>query len=88
MMGGNQVVRVDLRNWTTSRAVIGAGPRALALGPAGRYVFVTLNAEGRVARLDLRTGALDKVTTGSAPRSLAIPRTGARSTSSTTRAAR
>ena len=72
MMGGTQVVRVDLRNWTTRGLTVGSGPRALALGPAGRYLFVTLNAEGRVARLDLKTGALDKVTTGTAPRSLAM----------------
>ena len=54
-------------------SAIGAGPRALAFHPSDRYVFATLNAEGRVAKLDLRTGAVRaKVATGSAPRSMAI----------------
>ena len=88
-MGGTELVRVDLGNWSTARVAVGAGPRAVVLEPADRYLFATLNAEGRVARLDLRTGAVAKVTTGTAPRSLDIsPPTGARSTSSTTRAAR
>jgi YVTN family beta-propeller protein len=72
MMGGDEVVRVDLRNWTTRGLRVGSGPRALALGPAGRFLFVTLNAEGRVARLDLRTGRVAKVSTGNAPRKLAM----------------
>ncbi len=72
MMGGNEVVRVDLRNWKTRGLRVGSGPRALALGPAGRFLFVTLNAEGRVARLDLRTGRVAKVSTGNDPRSLAM----------------
>jgi YVTN family beta-propeller protein len=72
MMGGNQLVRVDLRTWTTSMVPVGAGPRALVLSPDGRFLYLTLNAEGTVVRLDRRTGALDRVRTGSAPRSLAI----------------
>lgn len=73
VMGGNELVRIDLRKWTTSRIGIGAGPRALAFAPSDRYIYATLNAEGRVAKLDLRTGAVrTKVATGSAPRSMAI----------------
>jgi YVTN family beta-propeller protein len=71
-MGGNAVVRVDLRTWRTRDLAVGAGPRAIVMGPAGRYLFATLNAEGRVARLDLRTGAVTKVSTGTAPRSMTI----------------
>lgn len=71
-MGGTEIVRVDLGDWSTRRITIGSGPRALALGPGGRYLFATLNAEGRVARLDLKSGAVVKVATGEAPRSLAI----------------
>ena len=41
--------------------------------PSDRYIFATLNAEGRVAKLDLKTGAVRaKVATGSAPRSMDI----------------
>ena len=73
VMGGNELVRVDLERWTTSRFPVGAGPRAVEFHPSDRYIFVTLNAEGRVAKLDLRTGAVRaKVATGSAPRSLAL----------------
>jgi YVTN family beta-propeller protein len=73
VMGGNELVRVDLRRWTTSTVGIGAGPRALEFHPSGRYLFASLNAEGRVAKLDLRTRAVRaKVYTGSAPRSLAL----------------
>jgi DNA-binding beta-propeller fold protein YncE len=72
VMGGNALVRVDLRNWKTATVPVGAGPRALVLSPDGRFLYVTLNAEASVERLDRRTGAVAKVRTGSAPRSLAI----------------
>lgn len=73
VMGGNELIRVDLGNWTTSRVGIGAGPRAAVFHPSDRYIFATLNAEGRVAKLDLQTGAVRaKVATGSAPRSMDI----------------
>ena len=73
VMGGNELVRVDLKRWTTSRYPVGVGPRAAEFHPSDRYIFVSLNAEGRVAKLDLKTGAVRaKVATGSAPRSLAL----------------
>jgi len=73
IMGGNKLVRIDLRRWTSRRIYVGQGPRAEALSPGGRYVYVSLNAEGRVAKLDTWTGDVRaKVSTGSAPRSLTI----------------
>ena len=73
VMGGNELVRVDLRRWTTRSLAVGAGPRAAEFHPSGRYVFVSLNAEGRVAKLDLRTGTVRaRIATGNAPRSLAL----------------
>ena len=73
VMGGNALVRVDLRDWSTSRFGVGAGPRAAVFDPSDRYIYVSLNAEGRVAKLDLRDGVVRaKVATGSAPRSLAL----------------
>jgi YVTN family beta-propeller protein len=73
IMGGNQLVRIDLHHWTSSRIYVGQGPRAEALSPNGRYIYVSLNAEGRVAKLDAWTGVVRaKVSTGSAPRSLTI----------------
>jgi DNA-binding beta-propeller fold protein YncE len=73
VMGGGELVRVNLRTWATLGIPVGAGPRAIAIHPSGRYLFVSLNAEGRVGKVDLRTGkVLAKVATGSAPRSLAL----------------
>jgi YVTN family beta-propeller protein len=73
IMGGNQLARIDLRNWTTRRIYVGQGPRAVALSPDGRFIYVSLNAEGRVAKLDTWSGDVSaKVSTGSAPRSLTI----------------
>ena len=73
VMGGNEVVRVNLRTWATLGIPVGSGPRAIVFDPSGRYLFVSLNAEGRVAKLDVRSGkVLSKVATGSAPRSLAL----------------
>jgi len=73
VMGGSDVVRIDLRRWTRTRIDVGYGPRAEVLDPTGRYLFVSLNAEGRVAKVDAWRGTVRaKVATGSAPRSLAI----------------
>lgn len=73
IMGGTELVRIDLKQWTTRRIPIGDGPRALALSPNGRVIYASLNAEGRVAKLDTWSGRLlAKVSTGSAPRSLTI----------------
>jgi DNA-binding beta-propeller fold protein YncE len=73
VMGGGEVVRINLRTWATLGIPVGAGPRAIVIDPSGRYLFVSLNAEGRVGKVDLRTGkVLAKVTTGSAPRSLTL----------------
>jgi DNA-binding beta-propeller fold protein YncE len=73
VMGGGELVRINLRTWATLRIPVGAGPRAIVVDPSGRYLFVSLNAEGRVGKVDLRTGkVLAKVATGSAPRSLAL----------------
>jgi YVTN family beta-propeller protein len=73
VMGGTELVRIDLHHWTSRRISVGVGPRAEALSLNGRYVYVSLNAEGRVAKLDTRSGVVRaKVSTGSAPRSLTI----------------
>src|SRR5262249_20785502 len=72
VMGGTEVIRVDLRTWKTRSIGVGYGPRAEALSPSGRFLYVSLNAEGRVAKVDVWRGVVRrKVSTGSAPRSLA-----------------
>jgi YVTN family beta-propeller protein len=72
VMGGSNLVRVDLKSWKTRSIQIGSGPRAIEFAPNDRYIYATLNAEGTVAKLDLRTGNVDKVSTGEAPRSLTL----------------
>jgi DNA-binding beta-propeller fold protein YncE len=73
VMGGGELVQINLRTWSTRAIPVGAGPRAIVIHPSGRYLFASLNAEGRVAKVDLMTGeVLAKVATGSAPRSLAL----------------
>ncbi|MGD9573431.1 MAG: YncE family protein [Thermoleophilia bacterium] len=72
VMGGSEVISIDLTTWRTKALPIGSGPRALSLHPSGRYLFATLNAAGRVARLDLRTGRVVSVATGTLPRSMDI----------------
>ncbi len=72
LMGGTDLIRVDLVTWRTRPLSIGVSPRAVVASPNGRFLYVTLNAEGRLARLDLRTGRVIKTNTGRAPRSLAI----------------
>jgi YVTN family beta-propeller protein len=82
IMGGTEIVEVDLAGIlagkdddevleTVSRP--GGGPRHLNLSPDGRYLYVTLNRDGRVAKVDARTGkVLKRVSTGQAPRSSAL----------------
>jgi YVTN family beta-propeller protein len=73
VMGGSDLVRIDLRHWTRTQVEVGSGPRALAFGRFARYLYVSLNAAGRVAKLDtLRGRVVTSVSTGSAPRSLTI----------------
>ena len=70
--GDENLLRIDLRTWKTRTVHIGWGPRALAFEPQGRYIYASLNDEGRVVRRDLWTGRETSTTTGSRPRSLAI----------------
>lgn len=72
IMGGDYLVRVDLRTWETSTIPIGSGPRALEIDPSGKRIYATLNAAGRVAKLSLETGRVKTVATGTLPRSLAV----------------
>jgi YVTN family beta-propeller protein len=79
IMGGTQIVRVDLAGIRAGKdddevledfSTPGGGPRHLNLSPDGKYLYVTLNADGRVAKVDARTGkVLKRVSTGQAPRS-------------------
>ena len=77
IMGGTTILRVDLAGILAGKdddevleklSTPGGGPRHLNLSPDGKYLYVTLNNDGRVAKVDARTGkVLRKATTGRAP---------------------
>jgi YVTN family beta-propeller protein len=77
IMGGTSVVKVNLgkaaegdEDAVEDFSTPGGGPRHLNLSPDGKFLYVTLNKDGRVAKVDARTGkVLKKVSTGTAPRS-------------------
>ena len=77
IMGGTEIKKVDLakaaegdEDAVEDFSTAGGGPRHLNLSPDGRYLYVTLNKDGRVAKVDAKTGkVLKRVSTGSAPRS-------------------
>jgi YVTN family beta-propeller protein len=52
---------------------VGRGPRSVVLSPDDKYLYATLNGEGRVIKIDLETNeVIERVQTGNAPRSMAI----------------
>jgi len=52
---------------------VGRGPRSVVLSPDDKYLYATLNGEGRVIKIDLETNeVIERVRTGDAPRSMAI----------------
>ena len=72
-MGGSNIHRVDLNNFTKTLIPIGVNPRALQLSPDGKYLYATLNSSGKVIAWNLeKNKAFKGVKTGDAARSLAI----------------
>ncbi len=52
---------------------VGRGPRSVVLSPDDKFLYATLNGEGRVIKIDLETNeVVERVSTGSAPRSMAM----------------
>lgn len=52
---------------------VGRGPRSIVLSPDDRFLYATLNGEGRVIKVDLETNeVVERVATGAAPRSMAM----------------
>jgi YVTN family beta-propeller protein len=73
VMGTRDVAVVDLTTFAVEHITVGSGPRHLVLDPAGQFLYVTLNSEGRIAKVDLTSrSVVTKVSTGSAPRSMTI----------------
>jgi YVTN family beta-propeller protein len=74
VMGSHRGARLDLSSLAVDYLEgVGSGPRHLLLSPDGRFLYATLNGEGRVVKLDLATGrTVDAVSTGSQPRTMSM----------------
>ena len=72
-MGGSNIHRINLEDFSKTLIPVGPNPRAVELSPDNSKVYVTLNISGKVLAWDLEKNKLIKsVSTGSAARSLAI----------------
>ena len=72
-MGGSNVHRIDLQDFSKTLIPVGPNPRAVELSPDNSKLYVTLNISGKVVAWDLEKNKVIKsVSTGSAARSLAI----------------
>jgi YVTN family beta-propeller protein len=72
-MGGSNIHRINLNDFSKTLIPIGANPRALELSPDGKFLYATLNSSGKVIAWNLiKNKAFKSVKTGDAARSLAL----------------
>jgi YVTN family beta-propeller protein len=72
-MGGSNIHRIDLIDFSKTLIPIGVNPRAVELSPDNKTLYATLNVSGRVISWDLEANqAIKSVKTGATARSLAI----------------
>jgi YVTN family beta-propeller protein len=72
-MGGSNIHRIDLGDFSKTLIPIGVNPRAVELSPDNKTLYATLNVSGRVISWDLEANqAIKSVKTGATARSLAI----------------
>ena len=73
-MGSRDIAVIDISDFSVEMiGNVGRSPRHLVLDPDGRFLYVSLNGEGKLAKLDLSTGeVVSRVATGAAPRSMTI----------------
>ena len=72
-MGGTNIHRINLEDFSQSLIPIGSNPRAVQLSPDDSILYATLNAAGKVISWDLeKNKAIASVKTGQAARSLAL----------------
>ena len=72
-MGGSNIHRINLSDFSKSLIPIGVNPRAVELSPDNKTLYATLNVSGRVIAWDLEANqAIKSVKTGATARSLAI----------------
>ena len=72
-MGGSNIHRIDLSDFSKTLIPIGVNPRALELSPDGKFLYATLNSSGKVIAWNLlKNKAFKSVKTGDAARSLTL----------------
>ena len=72
-MGGSNIHRINLTDFSKTLIPIGVNPRAVELSPDNKTLYATLNVSGRVISWDLEANkAIKSVKTGATARSLAI----------------
>jgi YVTN family beta-propeller protein len=72
-MGGSNIHRIDLSDFSKTLIPIGVNPRAVELSPDNKTLYATLNVSGRVIAWNLETNqAIKSVKTGATARSLAM----------------
>lgn len=72
-MGGSNVHRINLSDFSKTLIPVGSNPRAVVLSPDETKLYVTMNASGKVQAWDLVTNkTIKSVKTGKAARSLDI----------------
>jgi YVTN family beta-propeller protein len=72
-MGGSNVYRIDLSDFSTTLIPVGSNPRAIVLSPDQSKMYITMNLSGKVQAWDLvAKKTIKSVKTGQATRSLDI----------------
>ena len=72
-MGGSNIHRIDLSNFSKTLVPVGSNPRAVVISPDGTKLYVTMNISGKVQAWDLvNNKTIKSVKTGEAARSLDI----------------
>ena len=72
-MGGSNIHRIDLSDFSQTLVPVGSNPRAVMLSPDGTKLYVTMNISGKVQAWDLvNNKTIKSVKTGKAARSLDI----------------
>jgi YVTN family beta-propeller protein len=72
-MGGSNVHRIDLSDFSTTLIPVGSNPRAIVLSPDQSKMYITMNLSGKVQAWDLLAKkTIKSVKTGQAARSLDI----------------
>lgn len=72
-MGGSNIHRIDLNDFSKTLIPVGSNPRAVVLSPDESKLYVTMNLSGKVQAWDLvKKKSIKSVKTGEAARSLDI----------------